>query len=277
MATTAAELHNSQYTEALIPLHLIDEPENPERETMNELELAELALSIDELGLIESLVVKRKGECFGVIAGHRRLLACRIVQYSPVPCRIRTDGEIDHDAILIAENAHREDPNPVEEARFYQRILVTKANNDVDQLCALVRRKRDFVEGRLLLLQMNPKIVDALARNLVKIAVARQLAQIEDPNRLLILLDVAINQGGTARQVAEWVREANGQEAIVLPTQTPEELAAAANRTSAMSSMRCIYCGSTKHTHTMHVIWVHDVCEEMLTQLTPAGPPNNPG
>src|SRR3569833_2567946 len=127
MATIAAEVHNAQYKHVDIPLYLIDEPENPERETMEEQELADLALSIRDVGLVEPLVVKSVGDRVEVIAGHRRLLACRMVAYTPVPCRVRDDGDIDHLAILIAEKTHHKKPNPNKKTRFYARILEAKA------------------------------------------------------------------------------------------------------------------------------------------------------
>jgi len=271
MATTEAAVHNAQYKHADIPLDLIDEPEHPERETMDEQELAELALSIREVGLVEPLVVKRVGDRFEVIAGHRRLLGCRMVAYTPVPCRVRDDGNIDHLAILIAENAHREDPNPIEEARFYQRILDAKAGGDVDKLCEIVRRNRDFVEGRLLLLMGYPQVTEALAQRRITIAVARGLNKCADANRLLILLDTAINSGATARQVAEWVRDANGLPPIELPADDANTAAGNGAAGATNCGMVCCFCGGAKHPHVMRIIWVHETCLDQLTQLTPAG------
>jgi len=156
MATPDPTSLNAQYEYREIPLDLIDEPAVPERETMEEWDLAELALSIEGEGLIKPLIVKQMGERFETIAGHRRLLGCRLAKYSPVPCRVKINDQVDDLAILVAENQHVEAVNAVEEARFYRRVLVEMCKNDVDLLCLKVRRKRNYVEDRLLLLMGYP-------------------------------------------------------------------------------------------------------------------------
>src|SRR5947209_3370813 len=156
MATASPEALNAQYRSAEIALDLLDEPAIPERETMEEADLADLAMSIAEIGLIKPLIVKAVGDRFEVTAGHRRLLACRIANYSPVPCRVQSGAEVDPLAVLVAENAHVERVNAVEEARFYARLLEEKCENDVDLLCVKVRRRRSYVEDRLLILRGYP-------------------------------------------------------------------------------------------------------------------------
>lgn len=276
MATAASAELNAQYEYRDIPLDLLDEPLLAERETMDERELADLAMSIKDVGLIEPLVVQLRDGRFPVVAGHRRLLACRIVKYSPVPCRIRIEGEIDHLAILIAENAHRADVNPVEEARFYAQILAAKADNDVDKLCLIVRRNRDFVEDRLLLLEGYPAVVEALSQGRIGIAVAKGLNKCKDPVGLTVLLNVAITQGATARQITEWVRDANGMPPIELPETDAAAAAAAAASAGAIAQMRCVFCETTEHTHMMSMLWVHTPCLGMLLRLLGRGPQPTP-
>lgn len=267
MAMDASAELNAQYTYRDIALCLIDDPARPERETMDERELADLAMNISEVGLIEPLVVKSVDDRFEVIAGHRRLLACRLVNYSPVPCRIRKDGDIDSLAILVAENAHREDVNPVEEARFYARVLTEKADNDVDKLCLIVRRNRNFVEDRLLLLLGYPEVVDALGQRRISIAVARALNKLKDTTRLLLLLDTAIQQGATARQVTEWVRDSDQLEPIILPPVDPNNPAYDGAALSAAYRMECVFCESQNHGHAMQMLWIHGVCLDMLKRM----------
>lgn len=276
MATSASAELNAQYVYRDIPLGLIDEPTLPERETMDEAELAELALNIAEVGLIEPLVVKAVAARFEVIAGHRRLLACRLVNYDPVPCRVRAHGDVDPLAILVAENAHREEVNAIEEARFYARLFEGKAERDVDKLCLIVRRNRGFVEDRLNLLLGHPKVVDALSHRKISIAVARALNKCTDPNALLILLDTACTQGATARQVSEWVRDANGLPPIELPPPDPNNPHSNGAALSEAYSMKCLFCESKEHTHMMEMVWVHKPCRDILNGMLNRQPPQTP-
>lgn len=272
MATTFADALNAQYVSRDIPLDLIDEPAVPERESMEAGDLADLAMNIQEIGLIKPLVVKPAGERFEVTAGHRRLLACRMVKYDPVPCRVQVNDQVDPMAILVAENAHTEAVNAVEEARFYFRLLTESCGNDVDLLCIKVRRKRDFVEDRLLLLRGHPRVVDALQARRISIAVARELNKIADPARVLLLLDVSINQGATARQVAQWRREGDALGPIGLPDPEFVDENGPPAPIVAAFQMECLFCESSEHPHMMELVYVHKPCKSILLRMLQRAP-----
>lgn len=276
MATASADLLNAQYESRNIQLDLLDEPEVPERETMEELELAELAANIAEVGLIKPLVVKPRGDRFEVVAGHRRLLACRLVKYTPVPCRVKVSSTVDPLAILIAENEHVERVNPIEEARFYQRVLDEMCGNDVDVLCIKLRRRREYVEDRLNLLRGHPTVVDALQAKRISIAVARELNKVTDAGRLLIYLDCAVNQGATARQVSEWRRESAMLPAIGAAPDTGDGVAGNYGAIAPTFKPECFFCQSDQFHHMMELVYLHGPCRsilERMLQRAPAVPP----
>lgn len=252
---------------ALIPIDQISEPELPERETMESDDLGELALSIGENGLIQPLSVKPAFGRFEVVAGHRRLLACRIAKLLLVPCIIRHGSAVEHLATLVHENAFREEVNPVEEARFYMRVLKEMCNFDVDLLCLKVRRKRNFVEDRLILLRGHPTVIEALHQKRITIAVARELNKVEQPNRLMLLLDTAITQGATARQVAEWRKESSGQEDFVVTYTNPDDAPGGGAEMVAAYRQECFFCEDGDDPHTMQMLWLHKPCMKMVLKV----------
>ena len=254
-ATAAWNELAARYEERLIPYGLLDPPEEAERETMEEGELADLALSIAEIGLIKPLVVVPRGDRFEIVAGHRRFLACGIANMEAVPCRVKVGGDVDTDAIKVAENAHVEAVNPIEEARFYQRLLTKSCNNDVDLLCLKVRRRRSYVEDRLLLLRGNPRVIEALHQKQISIAVARELNKINDPNRLLILLDTSVQQGATARQVAEWRRNADMMGPVQVADSDPNDQANNPAAIAPESTLKCWFCDSEKFPSMMEFVY----------------------
>ncbi len=263
MASTA-EL-NAQYVYEEIDLDLIDEPDNPERETMDEVALAELAMNIAEVGLIKPLIVQPRGERYVTHAGHRRLLGCRMVKYDPVPCRVLVRGVYDPLTILVSENEHTEGINPVEQARFFARVLEQKCGNDIDALCAIVHKRREFVEDRLLILLGDESVMNALQERKISLAVARELNKVPDPNRRLVFLDVAITQGASARMVMEWRKGAEVLEPLVMPN---DGAAAGANGDGAAApvwKMECWFCEGDEDVHTMQQIFMHALCLKALT------------
>lgn len=258
-----AEL-NSQFKFKLIDLDLIDDPRKPERETMDDVALAELSQSIATVGLIKPLIVLPRGNRYEVDAGHRRLIGCRIAQYSPVPCRVKINETISSRAIMVHENAHTEPVNAIEEARFYQEYMVEECGNDVDILCAQLRRGRDYVEGRLNLLIGWPTVINALAESRISIGVATQLNRVVDPNQLLILLDAAIQQGASIREVTKWVREANASELIQLPADEVVDPDAPPAPPVHVHTPTCLFCDSSKHAHTLQLVYLHPPCKDMV-------------
>ena len=267
MAMRSAEKLNAQYEERQIPLSLIDEPKTPERETMEPEYLADLASDIKECGLIKPLIVKPARKRFEVVAGHRRLLALRIIEYSPVPCRVIVNGVVDPVSILVSENAHTEAVNAVEEARFYERLLNAQCKNDVDLLCIKVRRRREFVEDRLLLLRGSPKVLTALHQKEISIAVARELNKVSDPNRLLLLLDTAINQGASAARVSKWRQEANQMGPVFGPDDPANSPADTSAGTVQPYQMACLFCQGTEDPHMMELLYLHKPCKNIMLRI----------
>lgn len=257
---------NDQLEFRLIDFDLIDDPQAPERETMDPQALYELSESIKEVGLIKPLIVKPVAGRFEVIAGHRRKIACGIAQYSPVPCRVKINDTVSEISLMVHENAHTEPVNPVEEARFYQRYLVEACGSDVDVLCDKLKRRRNFVEDRLLILSGSHRVAAALEKGQISFGVAQQLNRVKDAGHLLLLLDQSIQQGATVRTVTEWVRDANQAEPIQLPPLPSPDSPEAAAAPIIGLQQRCFFCNSTKHAHSFRLVWLHGPCEDIVRE-----------
>lgn len=258
-----------KYVDRKIPLDLIDPPENPERETFDPEALEDLIISIDQVGLIMPLTVFAKGGRFEVMAGHRRLIACQALGFSPVNCCELVGEGVDPVAVMVAENADREPVNPVQQARFYRRLYEGRCNQDVDALCALVQRKRGHVEDRLVMLKTHPLIVDAIEQKKISMAVGARLARVKDERRLVVLLDAAINSGATARMVDEWCKNADQLGPIGGAAPDAGDVGAIPPAATPVDGMVCVFCGGANHKHMMRMLWVHAICEDMMNNFLP--------
>lgn len=273
MGTTPTKPPDTAQEFRYIPIGQIRDPKQPARETMDEDKFRELVESIRQAGLIEPVIVKDCGDHFEVVAGHRRTMACRVAGVELVPCMIRRSKAVSDIAIMIHENAFREDMNPIQEARFYAQAMEEEADNDVDKLCAMLKRDRAHVEGRLLLLLGHKPVVDALEAGKITIAAARALNKLTNVGVLPMLLDSAMNQGATARQVTEWVREYDGMPPIAVAQSAAADTADAAGTALPSSVPTCLVCQSQKHAHMMGMVWIHQYCQDaldgMLNRQTP--------
>src|SRR3990167_1508877 len=101
----------------------IDEPEGAMRSELNRAELFELADNIKQNGLINPITVRPVGNKFEVVAGHRRLNACKIAGIIKISCVVRELDDQRVFEIMSAENLERDDVNPVEEAIFLHNYI----------------------------------------------------------------------------------------------------------------------------------------------------------
>lgn len=206
----------------LLPIDELHEPELVARTEMDDDALDSLVSSIRELGVQEPLIVTpREAGGYEIVAGHRRLLASRIVRLATLPCMIEPDRDKLR-AIKLHENIEREELNPTDEAVFFAE-LYEELGEDVDQVCAAVRKGRDYVEGRLLLLKGSPAVLESLRQGKVKLGVARQINLMEEPSDRDYYLEYAVSGGASVRQATQWRIDANTRLALERARKQREE------------------------------------------------------
>jgi ParB family transcriptional regulator, chromosome partitioning protein len=151
-------------------------PNNP-REKLTEID--ELAASIREVGLIQPLVVQKipGQDGFQVVAGHRRLEACKRIQMREIPCVIRRDMLPDEELLtMLVENGQRADLDPIEEARALNRLAsqgLTQA-----EIARKIGRSTMHVSNRLTLLSLPIEEQEQLRAGAVTIGAATTQARV---------------------------------------------------------------------------------------------------
>lgn len=194
----------------VIPIEAIDEPSMAARSSMDQANLDSLAQSIRDNGLIEPLVLlKTAGDRYEIIAGHRRFIACRMAGLVRVEAVVRDKSAGVH-ALRIHENIEREELSAADEARYYQALYV-ELGEDVDKVCAQVKKPREYVERRLLLFCGDETVFGCLQRGALNLGQAEELNRIKDPNERAYYLEYTLKAGATIRQLRIWRDEANGR------------------------------------------------------------------
>ncbi|HET9232515.1 MAG TPA: ParB/RepB/Spo0J family partition protein [Candidatus Eisenbacteria bacterium] len=140
--------------------------------------LSELAASIRENGLIQPLVVRDAGDGgFELIAGERRLHACRQAGLTHVPVVIKQATRRDMLQMALVENLQREDLNPIEEAEAYQRLANEFALTQ-EEIADRVGKSRASVANALRLLQLETDLRQLIAKGTLSPGHARALLSI---------------------------------------------------------------------------------------------------
>jgi ParB family chromosome partitioning protein len=147
--------------------------------------VADLAESVKRHGMIQPLLVRRKGERYELVAGERRWRAARLAGMETVPCIVR---DVPDDRVLqlaLIENLQREDLTPIEAARGYER-LITEFNLTQTELAEALGRSRVAITNALRLLTLPPEVQDSLHRGAITEGHARALVTLQDQEKALI-------------------------------------------------------------------------------------------
>lgn len=219
------------YTSGSIAQILIEQIEaNPfqPRTHFRETELAELALSIQQQGVIQPLTVRKLGhDKYQLIAGERRLKASKIAGLIMVPAYIRIANDEQMLEMALVENIQREDLNPLEIAISFQRLL-EECKIRQEDLSVKVGKDRSTISNYIRLLKLPTEIQVAVRDNLISMGHARAIINVDDEKEQLIILQQILEQKLSVRQVEETVRErsipkpARHKESNVIPTKFDE-------------------------------------------------------
>ncbi|MFA6511614.1 MAG: ParB/RepB/Spo0J family partition protein [Patescibacteria group bacterium] len=167
------------------PVHELDpavidaNPFQP-RTHFDEKQLGELAASIKEHGILQSLVVMpEKNGRYALIAGERRLTAAKQVGLSKVPVIIRDSNAQEQLELALIENIQRTDLGPLERAHAYQRLIDEFSLTQV-QAAERVGKSREVVANTLRFLNLPANMQDALATEKISEGHAKVLLSIKD-------------------------------------------------------------------------------------------------
>jgi ParB family transcriptional regulator, chromosome partitioning protein len=195
-----------------LPLSAIQPNRHQPREHFDEETLAALADSIREVGLLQPVLVREVGDGYELIAGERRLRACRRVGLQTIPVLVRKTDDATALEEALVENVHREDLNPLEEASAYQQ-LIEDFSLTHEEVAARVGRSRVAITNTLRLLQLPPTILKLIQDGRLKEGHARALLGTPDRSFQEQLARRAVADGLSVRAVEEAVREHGGEHA----------------------------------------------------------------
>ncbi len=186
-------------------------PQQP-RTHFAEAALNDLAESIRQHGIISPLIVTRKGDGFELIAGERRLRSAKLIGLKEVPVIVREEKEQKKLEIALIENLQRENLNPLETARAYQR-LIDEFNITQEEAAKKVGKARSSVANALRLLVLPMPIQDALAEGKITEAHAKYLLGLEGEAKQVNMLKKIMRQNMTVAETDREIKRLGGTKA----------------------------------------------------------------
>ena len=190
-----------------LPLNQIEvNPFQPRTDFDNEA-LQELAISIQELGIIQPLTVRKLGyDKYQLISGERRFRASKLAGLLTVPSYIRIANDQEMLEMALVENIQREQLNPVEIALSYQR-LIEECKLTQEKMSSRVGKKRSTITNYLRLLKLPAEILSALKKEDISMGHARALINIDNPATQIHIFRDAISHQFTVREIEQIVKD----------------------------------------------------------------------
>ena len=213
---------NAGIVATLVPVeHIEPNPLQP-RTVFDQERLQELANSIQANGIIQPLLLRRKGRQFELVAGERRLRAAKIAGLSEVPAIIQDYTDERLLEVALVENIQREDLNPIETAEAMQKLR-SQLNLSHEQIAERTGKDRSTVTNLLRLLRLPPDVQTLIAERKLSMGHAKALLAIEDDAQLLSVANTAAAQGYSVRQLERIVSKRTKSEESAQDPPEPQQ------------------------------------------------------
>ena len=168
--------------ETMIQIRDIEPNKSQPRKKFDEDSLQELADSIKQYGVIQPLILQKKGKLYEIIAGERRWRAARIAGLKEIPAIIKDYSPQEIVEIALIENIQREDLNPIEEAQTYHR-LIQEFKLKQDEVAERVSKSRVAVTNSMRLLRLDERVQQMLIDDMISSGHARALLALENNDK----------------------------------------------------------------------------------------------
>lgn len=163
----------------MVKMTQIEPNQSQPRKQFDEDALLELSESIKQFGVLQPLLVQKKGDYYEIIAGERRWRASKLAGVKEVPVIVKDFTEQETVEISLIENIQRENLNPIEEAAAYKRLM-DEFHLKQDAIAERVSKSRTAVTNSMRLLKLDERVQQMLVDEMLTTGHARTLLPIEN-------------------------------------------------------------------------------------------------
>lgn len=188
----------SAQPDSTVSIEKIHPNPNQPRTHFNETELEELSESIREHGVLQPLLVRKKGDEFEIIAGERRYQASKIAGLSELPVIIKDVDDQKMLELALIENLQRSDLNPIEEAKGY-RQLIKASGMTQEALSKAVSKSRSAITNSLRLLDLPERVQELLFEGKLTAGHARAILAVPFEEQRIKLAEKVVADGLSVR------------------------------------------------------------------------------
>jgi ParB family chromosome partitioning protein len=161
-----------------IEISKIQSTENSNYRTSSQLN--ELASSIKNKGLLQPIVIRTKQDCYEVVAGNRRLHACKLLGLKKILCHVVSLTDRESYEVSLIENIQRKTLTPIEEAEAFSKYVKEFGWGGVSDLASKIGKSVSYVDKRIKLLGMPKSVVESISDSSICTSIAEELIPLKD-------------------------------------------------------------------------------------------------
>ena len=194
---TAAE--SGSEPEASLPIaSIVTNPDQP-RKSFDETQLSELSDSIKQNGVLQPILVRKKGDMYEIVAGERRYQASKLAGLKEIPAIVRDIDDAEVFQLALIENLQRSDLTPIEEARGYRQLLDTKGLTQ-EGLAKILSKSRSAIANTLRLMDLPQEVQDMMEEDQITPGHARAILAVPTEEGRIKLAQKVVAENLTVRQ-----------------------------------------------------------------------------
>lgn len=169
-----------------IPLSQIGANPDQPRKTFTESELADLASSIKEQGVLQPILLRNvtgRPYMYEIVAGERRFRASKMAGLTDIPALVKSMDDNNAREIALIENVQRENLNPIEEANAYKNLMEC-CDYELDDVSRLIGKSVSYIRNMLRLTSLPESVQNMVGQGDLSASHARTIAVAENPEDL---------------------------------------------------------------------------------------------
>ena len=185
--------------ESTLPIAQIKPNKGQPRKNFKEEDLSELTDSIRQNGVLQPLLVRKKGNEYEIVAGERRYQASKAAGLDEVPVIIREVSDEDVFKLALIENLQRSDLTPLEEARGYRQLIKDKGLTQ-EELAHILSKSRSAITNTLRLLDLPKEVQSYVEEGAISAGHARAILAVPTEDGRIRLAEKVVTERLSVRQ-----------------------------------------------------------------------------
>ncbi len=188
-----------------VDINLIMPNKDQPRKNFDHEKIVSLSESIEDHGLMQPIVLKKKGGLYEIIAGERRWRACKHLGLKKIPSIIKDVDDATIAQLALIENLQREDLNSIEEAMAYSR-LIDEYQITQEKMSKIAGKSRVYITNTMRLLKLDDYIQVAIANKVISSGHGRALLALDNEKKRKKAYDFILSEELSVRATEELIK-----------------------------------------------------------------------